>query len=607
MMQFLRFFVIPAFLSIPTVLLHAEAPTAPLAYRKLEYRIPMRDGVKLYTAVYVPVDQDKHPMLMERTPYGCGPYGPEERPVIREGKFTDAGYIIVYQDVRGRFMSEGKFEEIRPLRSLQGSKTVDESTDAYDTVDYLVKNVPNNNGRIGVRGISYPGFYAACAAANTHPAIKAVSPGAPVDEWFFGDDVHHNGAFYLLDNFDFYFFFGYDKPGPAPEHPQIAPMGSRQDAYKWFLEQGSPDALEKKFFQSKFPFWRDIIEHPSYDAFWKARSTARYLKNVRCAVLTVGGLYDAEDLYGPFDVYAEIEKQNPGIANTLVIGPWSHGGWMGPGSRLGGVPFGSNTGAAFRDEVEFPFFESHLRGDGSFKAPEVRIFNTGANAWREFGEWPPKGTKPSTQFLLQGRGLGATQGIVDGPGFDQYVSDPLKPVPYLDGTITRRNNNYMIADQTFATKRDDVLTYAGKPLEEDVTIAGPIHAEMYVSSTSTDLDLVCKVIDEYPSDAGDLAGKQILVRADPMPVRFRDSFEQPKSLKPGAVVKVNWRLPDVMHTFKKGHRIIVQVQSSWFPLVQMNPQVFGNPYTIPPSEWRKAAVRIYYDRDHPSQVKFGRL
>lgn len=583
--------------------LTTRAPQS-ITYRKLEFNIPMRDGVKLYTAVYVPSGDARQPIMLERTPYGCGPYGPEANPRVREGKFTDTGYIIAYQDVRGRFMSEGKFEEIRPLRSVQGEQTVDESTDAYDTVDFLIKNVPNNNGRVGVRGVSYPGFYAACAAVNNHPAVKAVSPGAPVAEWFFGDDVHHNGAFYLLDNFDFYFGFGYDMDKPAPQHPQIAPMGQRPDSYKFFLEQGSPDMLEKKFFQSKFPFWRDIIEHPSYDAFWKARSTPIHMKNVKCAVLTVGGLFDAEDLYGPWAVYANVERMNPGIQNSLVMGPWSHGGWFGPGTRFGTLEFGERTGDHFRNEIEFPFFESHLRGDGSVKLPEVKVFNTGANKWREFDKWPPKGSKPYSLYL------GADKRLIESPGAsssDSYVSDPRRPVPYLDGTLGRRNSGYMAADQTFASKRDDVLTYMTEPLAEELTIGGPITATMFVDSTSTDLDLVCKVIDVYPADAGDLGDKQILVRADPMPVRFRESFENPIPLKPGEVVKVGWVLPDVLHTFKKGHRVMIQVQSSWFPLVAMSPQVFGNPYKIPPSEWQRATVRLHHGSERASRVEFGRL
>ncbi len=573
-------------------------------YKKLEFNIPMRDGVKLYTSVMVPTNASgKHPILLQRTPYSAGPYGTEARGRRGRGKFADAGYIIATQDVRGRFMSEGKFEEIRPLRSLQGGGStggaatriiVDESTDMWDTAEFLIKNVPDNNGNIGVSGVSYPGFYAACAGANTHPAVKAVSPQAPVAEWFFGDDVHHNGAFYLQDNFDFYFGFGYDKDKPAPDHPQVAGYGARPDSYKWFLEQGSPDMLEKKYFQGKFPFWRDIIEHPSYDDFWKARSTPQHLKNVKCAVLTVGGLFDAEDIYGPWDVYAHVEKLNPGIWNCLVVGPWSHGGWGGAANRFGGVSWGSDTGTYFRDEIEFPFFESFLRGDGKIKMPDVRVFNTGANQWREFAQWPPKGLETKKLYLNQNKKLAfSADQLIDGPGSDAYVSDPKNPVPYMSGTLRGRNSNYMIADQTFASQRPDVLTYQSEVLTEDITIAGPIFPDLHISADVTDLDLVAKVIDVYPTDDQSLANQQILVRADPMPVRFRESFEKPKALTPGKIERVRWRMPDVMHTFKKGHRIMVQVQSSWFPLVALNPQTFGNPYKIPPSEWKVARVQVY--------------
>lgn len=582
-----------------------QTPTPPqVEYKKLEFNIPMRDGVKLYTSVLVPVNRPgNHPVLVQRTPYSAGPYGPEARVRRGRGKFAEAGYILVTQDVRGRFMSEGRFEEIRPLYSVQGSKQVDESTDMWDTAEFLLKNVPNNNGRIGVSGVSYPGFYAACAGVNNHPAIKAISPQAPVAEWFFGDDVHHNGAFYLQDNFDFYFGFGIDKDGPAPNHPQIEGFGPRPDSYKWFLEQGSPDMLEKKYFRGRIPFWRDIIEHPNYDAFWKARSTPRHLKNVRCAVLTVGGLYDAEDLYGPWDVYAHVEKLNPKIWNCLIVGPWSHGGWGGSGARLGGVSFGSETGKYFREEVEFPFFESFLRGDGSIKMPDARVFNTGANVWREFNEWPPKGTQPGRMRFDAGKTLTSAR---PREGADEYLSDPKAPVPYMSGTLRGRNSNYMIADQTFASERPDVLSYVSAPLEQDLTIAGPIFASVYVESTTTDLDLVAKVIDVYPADHPELANQQILVRADPMPARFRDSFERPAPLTPGKVEHVRWRLPDVLHTFKKGHRIMVHVQSSWFPLVAMNPQNFldGNPYKTPPSQWKVARVKIHRGPTTPSGIEF---
>lgn len=595
-------------LLVPLLLLGCASPVQQPTYKKLEYRIPMRDGIKLHTVVYVPTRKTTpQPMLIERTPYSAGPYG--ERALTHEdfggsSKFAESGYIFVQQDVRGRFMSEGKFEEIRPLRSLQGeAKATDESTDAYDTAEFLIKNVPNNNGNIGLWGISYPGFYAACAAANTHPAIKAVSPQAPVAEWFFGDDVHHNGAFFLQDNFDFYFFFGLDMDKPAPRHPQLEGYGPRADAYKFFLEKGSPDDLERTYFKGRIPFWRDIIEHPNYDDFWKARSTPRHMKNVKCAVLTVGGWFDAEDLYGAFDVYRHVKQLNPSIEQHLVVGPWSHGGWAGgTGQRFGGLDFGSGKPSEwFREQVEFPFFERHLRGVAGDKQPEAQMFNTGKNEWRNFAQWPPSDLKPTELKLTDAQGMGpkmSAKATVDG-----YVSDPQSPVPYQGGTLRGRSASYMVADQTFAVSRDDVLTYAFPTLTNDLTIAGPIEAELSFRADVTDLDFIVKVIEEYPADHPSLAGQLRLVRAEVMPARYRSSFEVPTPVQPGNTERVKVRLPDVLHTFKKGHRVVIQIQSSWFPLVARNPQVFGNPYTIPVKDYRKATIQI----DRTSVIRFGTL
>jgi putative CocE/NonD family hydrolase len=586
---------------VPLLLLGCASPVQEPAYKKLEYRIPMRDGVKLHTVVYVPTHTSgKSPILLERTPYSAGPYGEQAMSPQNFGgsrKFIDAGYIFVQQDVRGRFMSEGKFEEIRPLRSLQGdAKATDESTDAYDTAEFLLKNVPNNNGNIGVWGISYPGFYAACAAANSHPAIKAVSPQAPVSEWFFGDDVHHNGAFFLQDNFDFYFFFGLDMDKPAPRHPQLEGYGPRADAYKFFLEKSSPDDLERTYFKGRIPFWRDIIEHPNYDDFWKARSTPRYLKNVRAAVLTVGGWFDAENLYGAFDTYQHLRKLNPGLIQHFVVGPWSHGGWAGgTGQRYAGMDFGSATSTWFREEVEFPFFERHLRGIAGAKIPKAQLFNTGRNVWKSFAEWPPTDAKPSSLVLRDATPLG--------PQKDRYVSDPASPVPYQSGTIRGRNSTYTVADQSFVKDRPDVLTFAFPPQTGELTMAGAVEADLTFTTDATDLDFIVKVIDQYPADHPTLGGQLRLVRAEVMPARFRASFETPTPLEPGKPQRVTVRLPDVFHTWRTGHRVVVQIQSSWFPLVARNPHVFGNPYKIPVSEYRKANVTV----DLSSAIRFGKM
>ena len=587
-------------LLVPLLLLGCASPVQEPTYKKLEFRIPMRDGVKLHTVVYVPTHTTaKSPMLIERTPYSAGPYGEralEPGDLGGSAKFIDAGYIFVQQDVRGRFMSEGKFEEIKPLRSLQGdTKATDESTDAYDTAEFLIKNVPNNNGNIGLWGISYPGFYAACAGANTHPAIKAISPQAPVSEWFFGDDVHHNGAFFLQDNFDFYFFFGLDMDKPAPRHPQLEGYGPRADAYKFFLEKGSPDDLERTYFKGRIPFWRDIIEHPNYDDFWNARSTPRHLKNVKCAVLTVGGWFDAEDLFGAFDTYQNLRKLNPGLTQHFVVGPWSHGGWArGTGQRFAGYDFGSQPSTWFREEVEFPFFERHLRGIAGAEIPKVQMFNTGRNVWRTYDVWPPANLGKKALTLRDAQPVN---------GSDKYVSDPESPVPYQRGTIRGRQSSYVVDDQSFVVNRPDVLTYVFPSQTEEFTIAGPVEADLTFTTDATDLDFIVKVLDLYPADHASMPGQYRMVRAEVMPARFRASFETPKALEPGKPQKVTVRLPDVFHTFAKGHKVAIQIQSSWFPLVARNPQVFGQPYKIPVKDYRKATVTI----DRSSQVRFGTL
>lgn len=573
-------------------------------YDKIEYNIPMRDGVKLYAAVYVPKDKStKHPMLIERTPYSSGPYGANNLPGGFGGssKFVDAGYIFVNCDVRGRFMSEGKWEEIRPLTSKwKDPKDIDEATDAWDTVDYLVKNVPNNNGRVGFWGVSYPGFYAACAGAHSHPAVKAISPQAPVSEWFLGDDVHHNGAFFLQDNFDFYFFFGYDNVKPATSHPQFKGFGSRPDAYKWFLENGNSEQLGKKYFGDKLPFWNDICNHDAMDDFWKARSTPNYLKDVKCAVLTVGGWFDGEDFFGTFDTYHHVEKQNPGIFNSLIVGPWVHGGWGGAGAKLGDFDFGGPTGPYFREEVEFPFFDAYLRGNGKFDFPEARMFNTGANKWKSFDQWPPKGMKPLNLYFHEGNKLSESV-PAESNAEDSYDSDPANPIPYESGTIQGRRTTNMIEDQRFLKDRTDILRYTGDELDEDVTVAGPVTADLNITTTGTDCDLVAKIIDLQPD------GVERLIRWEVMRAKFLDGFDKPRALRAGKVEHVKWRIPDLFHTFKKGHRILVHIQSSWFPLIDMNPQTFCNIYKAKPSDFKKATITVHRSMNSPSLLRFERL
>lgn len=539
--------------------------------------------------------------MLERTPYSAGPYGENKVPSRFDGsqKFVENGYIFAYQDVRGRYMSEGKWEEIRPINARAGTKQTDESTDAYDTVDYLVKNVPSNNGRVGLWGISYPGFYAAAALTNTHPAIKAVSPQAPVTEWFFGDDVHHNGAFFLQDNFDFYFGFGYDLAAPAEDHPNIEGFGRRPDAREFFLKLGSAINADKLYYKGRIPFWLDICNHESYDDFWKARSTARHLTNVTAAVLTVGGLFDAEDMYGPWDVYAGIEEKNKGVKNHLVVGPWTHGGWAGgTGASFAGYKFGANTSTDFRENVEFPFFDAYLRGDGKFEHPKVQVFDTGANEWRNFAEWPPvKEAKPFDLYLAQSGSLTEKPPAV---GDDRYKVDPADPIPYQPGVITGRRSSYMGEDQTFLNSRKDILRYETSELKEDLKLCGPVIADLKVSTTGTDADFIVKVIDLTPE------GAQRLVRWEVMRGKFRKDFSKPVPFKPNTTDSVKFKLNPLFHTFLKGHKLMIQVQSSWFPLIDLNPNKFCNIYKATPDEYQKATISVHRG-PNGSKISFGRL
>ena len=623
-----RLWLLPFAVALVAVPLWSAQPAARQAhvdirarYDKQVHMIQMRDGVRLYTVVYSPKDASRpYPIMMNRTPYSVAPYGdgdyrdslgPSER-------FAEEGYIFAYQDVRGRFMSEGDYVDVRPqLGPGAPANAIDESTDTYDTIEYLVKNVANNNGRVGMWGISYPGFYAAVGMINAHPALKAVSPQAPVAEWFVGDDFHHNGAFFLMDAFRFFSGFGQKRPKPtavgAPGFEYPMP-----DAYRFYLEMGPLRNANAKYFKGEIGFWNDMMEHPNYDAFWKARSVPPQLKNIKPAVMTVGGWFDAEDLYGPLHVYEAVERRSPNVPrNMLVMGPWSHGGWArSQGEALGDVTFGSATSEYYRNNVEFPFFQHYLKDAGPLDLPEAVVFATGRNEWMRFDTWPPKGLD-SRSFYLEGAGrLGLGAPPADAAAFDEYPSDPAKPVPHTGETTERRTIEYMVEDQRFASRRPDVLVFESEPLGADLTIAGPIRAEVFVETTGTDADFVVKVIDVYPDDAPNssprqnappMGGFQQLLRWEVMRGRFRDSFERPAPFAPRKVAAVRIELQDVLHTFKKGHRIMVQVQSSMFPLVDRNPQTFVNIYEAPESAFKKATHRIHRSRKYPSRVVVGVL
>jgi len=581
-------------------------------YTKYDYRIPMRDGVKLFTSVYAPKDSSQsYPFMLERTPYSVGPYGIDNyRSTLGPSDlFTKEGFIFVYQDVRGRYLSEGAFVDIPPHKThFQGPKDTDESTDTYDTIDWLVKNVPNNNGKAGMWGISYPGFYAAFSLIDSHPALKAVSPQAPMGDVGNGDDAFHNGAFYLAANFGFYTSF---KPrGEEPERPQRSmpfEFGT-PDAYDFYLRMGPLSNSNEMYLKNANPYWTDNLKHARYDEFWQVRSLVPHMKNVTPAVMFVGGWFDAEDLAGPLKLFHSLEKNGPSAPDTLVMGPWSHGGWSrGPGDKLGNLDFASKTGEYYREHIELPFFLQHLKGKGdglNAKAdaatPKAWLYETGTNEWRRFDSWPAKNSvAQELHFDAAGKlSMKAAQDV----GFDEYVSDPERPVPVIGEIGDGMPGDYMTYDQRFASKRPDVLVYKTEPLDHDVTIAGPVTPVLSVSTTGTDSDFVVKLIDVYPTDYPDpdpnptrihMGGYQQLVRGEPFRGKFRASFEKPEPFTPGKRARIEFGMPDICHTFRTGHRIMVQVQSSWFPLTDRNPQQFLDIPSAKASDFQKATERVY--------------
>jgi len=585
-------------------------------YTKIERMIPMRDGIKLFTAIYIPKNtSQKYPFMISRTPYTVAPYGEDKYKLMLgpTSLFLREGFIFVYQDVRGRWMSEGQFVDVRPhIAQKKNKQDIDESSDTYDTIDWLIKNVPNNNGKAGLSGISYPGFYSAAALPGAHKALKAVSPQAPVTDWFMGDDFHHNGAFMLADAFSFYSSFGV--PRPKPITPDKGPKGFNfptKDNYRFFLGIGALKNVQQKYFADSIKFWNDLMDHGNYDKFWKDMNIRPHLKDVKPAVLVVGGFFDAEDTYGALNTYKAIEDQNPRTTNYLAMGPWFHGGWVrSAGNSFGDIEFGTPTSTYYQEKIEFPFFMHYLKGKAAPQLPEASIFVTGSNEWKSFAKWPPRETSTQTLYLQQNGKLSFNKPTA-AESFDEYVADPNKPVPYQDGVQERRTREYMIDDQRFAARRPDVKVYESDVLTEDITFTGPLMAKLSVSTSGTDADYVVKLIDEYPEDAAQplnnpkniiMGGYQMLVRGEVMRGKFRNSFEQPEAFVPGQITAVNYSLPDVAHTFKKGHKIMIQIQNSWFPLVDRNPQKFVDIYHAEDADFQKATQRIYHDQAHASSL-----
>lgn len=605
-------------------------------YTKYEFQIPMRDGVKLFTAVYAPKDGSKtYPFLMTRTPYGAGVfeqgesrYGVDYFPTrLGPKEFQDSGYIFVVQDVRGRFLSEGVWQEMTPHAKASlapGEGT--ESRDMYDTVEWLLKNINNNNGKVGILGTSYPGFYTSASIIDSHPAIKAASPQAPIADLFMGDDSYHGGAFMLSANFDFYASFTQEQnPTTLPKKWEKFDYGT-EDAYQFFLSKLSLSNILASMNPKQRAYFEPTVAHSTYDDFWKSRNIAPHLKNIKAAVLTVGGWYDAEDLQGPLTTYQSIEKNNPGIFNGIVMGPWVHGAWSRlDGEKLGYVNFDSKTGEHFRKNILFPFFEQYLKGVVGKPIPEAQVFETGTNIWRNYDAWPPREAKARTLYFGANGSLSWTKTNQATPSsessFDEYTSDPRKPVPYINYPALGVPQEYMVSDQRFASTRPDVLTYQTEVLEQDVTLVGSLNPSLFVSTTGTDGDWVVKLIDVYPSefptssagaskdksnDVGlpslSLGAYQQLVRGGPFRGKFRNSFEKPEPFTPGKIERLSFVLPDINHTFRRGHRIMVQVQSTWFPLVDLNPQTFIDIPKAKPEDFQKATQRVFRSRELNSGI-----
>jgi putative CocE/NonD family hydrolase len=608
--------VLPAFLRAQAKPDNPPAYDVKAHYTKYEFRIPMRDGVKLFTAVYVPKDTSQtYPFLINRTPYSVSPYGPDRyrKSLGPSESFERDGFIFVYQDARGRFLSEGDFIEVTPHREVKKSaKDVDESTDCYDTIEWLLHNVPNNNGKAGIYGISYDGFYAAASIINSHPALKAASPQAPVADLYMGDDAYHNGAFMLEANFGFYAFF---RPrteiAPPPEEWPHFDYGTA-DGYDFYLQMGPLSNAKKLYLKNNSVYWDDQVNHPTYDEFWKARNISAFMKNVHCAVLAVGGWFDAEDLVGPGKVFQAVAKFNPDTPDTLVIGPWPHGGWaFGDGDHLGDVNFADKNSPFFNDNVLLPFFRQYLKGEGNANLPRAFMFETGTNVWRRYDSWPPKNAELRSLYLHTGGQLSFDPPMESTNSFDEYVSDPAHPVPFVNFPSLRVPQPYMDADQRFAAKRPDVLVYQTAPLDADVTVSGAVSPHLWVSTSGTDSDYVVKLIDVYPSDFPNpdpnpkevkMGGYEQLVRGEPFRGKFRNSFEKPEPFVPGQPTAINFALPDINHAFRRGHRIMVQIQSTWFPLVDRNPQKFVNIPDATEADFQKAIERVYHSKSNASML-----
>ncbi len=618
-----RLFV-SSLLALP-VLLHSLSASAQLVpqdyipnhYTKTMVQIPMRDGVKLQTTLYIPRDTSRtYPFMINRTPYSTQPYEANQydRSIAPSKKMLEEKYIFVHQDVRGRWMSEGQFDNMRP--HVPGDAEIDESSDTYDTIEWLLKNVPVNNGKVGIWGISYPGFYTAAALAEQHPAIAAASPQAPISDFFF-DDFHHHGA-YLQSYFLANSTFGHQHNGPTSQQWYQSYNPQTPDAWQFHMNLGPLGDAGARIFPDNF-LWNQIVEHPNYDEFWQKRNILPHLNDVKAAVLTVGGLFDAEDLYGPFNVYKTLEKNNPNIFNMIVMGPWSHGDWAhvrGPHQVVGKVSFGANVSQYYQENIEAPFFRHFLKGEGQPPEYEAIMFDTGTRKWRGYDSWPPKTAQTVKLYLRGDQKLSAEPPVAGEKTFTEYFSDPMDPVPYRDRKDIRFRftpREYMSDDQRFAASRPDVLVFQTEPLTKPLTITGDILAHLAVSTSESDADWVVKVIDVLPDDHPFISGSdpdlkfggsQLMIRSEVIRGRFRNSYEHPEPFTPNEVATVQLPLQDICHTFKPGHRLMIQIQSTWFPLIDRNPQKYvDNIFKAKPEDFTKATHRVFHSPDAATWIE----
>jgi hypothetical protein len=629
----LKFFLVPILLLVAFATACSERPEAvPAAdepatqdhaewlranYEKKEYMVPMRDGVKLYTIVYTPLEESRtYPILLFRTPYSIGPYEPDEyrTPLGPTDAFDRDGYIFAFQDVRGQYRSEGVFQVIRPLVSeTAGPEDADESTDNYDTIEWLLENIPNHNGRVGQWGISYPGWQTVMGMVDAHPALKAASPQASPADMFIGDDWHHNGAFRIMYSFSWLSGNARRRDGPTETRGAGFDYGT-PDGYEFFMEAGSAQSIDDLYFQGEVPAWREFVEHGTYDEYWRRQNALLYMEDIALPVLNVAGWFDTEDFYGPISIYKTIEEKNPENQSTLAAGPWLHGGWRRmEGDHLGCIEFDTPTSLHFQTEIQYPFFSFYLKDQGEWDSTEAKVFETGANRWRSFDRWPPSGLEQVSLYLRENGRLSFDPPTEGGErAVDRYVSDPNKPVPFSAEIRTTLGHLWKVEDQRFASSRPDVLVYESEPLTEDLTIAGPILADIFVSTSGTDSDWVVKLIDVYPGDAPDsefcpvpMGGFQMHLAGEIMRGKFRNGFEDPEAMVPGEVTPIHIDLRDRFHTFKAGHRIMVHVQSSWFPAYDRNPQQFMDIYRAEPSDYLVAEQTVYRSSEYPSRIVLG--